>query len=87
MRSFNNIFLVVFSSFSFEQAVNPPKRKRGPEPREQHDRLWSDGSPRVARSADGVDLLYHIPYFLTPKENVCASLHPTISQITLYRKS
>ncbi len=66
---------VTFSSFNFASAVQDPLSvfKSGLLLQTNPDPVitWDDGKPRIAKSADGIDLVLHVPDFLRSKRHVC----------------
>jgi hypothetical protein len=73
-KKFSHWYQVTFSSFNFADAVKDPLSifKSGLLPRAEQDPItWEDGTNRIAKSAEGVDLVLHAPDFLRPRRHVC----------------
>ena len=65
-------WLVTFDNFDFSLAVSEKQRlrKKAVDGIPAQKTRWNDNEPRVARSKDGVALLYSLPNFLTRNNHV-----------------
>jgi hypothetical protein len=66
---------VTFSTLKFTEAIKHKAHGhkvpvQDPADPQEPLRLWTDGVPRIAQSADGVDILLHLPNALSETAHV-----------------
>lgn len=71
------IFLVIFSSFSFADAVseNDNIRSKNKKRTEKDDTYWNDNDSRTGVSSDGVEIVHSLPSLLLGPEKVGSTLY------------
>lgn len=84
--AFTHIFVAVFSTFNYADAVgtDDSKRRQNAAKVEKIKTKWFDGRARVGYSKDGIPIVYHIPgaisnpvrVSLSPQTSVQCLTHP-----------